>query len=98
MQELQFSYTDVIAVLSLITSLGALWRFAKEVNKPKNDLVKMVEDHERILNTRKERIKETRIRVDLALRSILALLDEEDKAKLAEIRERIIDFLTSENE
>lgn len=91
MQELRFSYGDVVAIISLVTSLAAVWRFAKEIRKPRTDLARMVEKHERMLNVRRENIESNRDRNSMALYCLMKMLEPD--ANIDEIREELIEFL-----
>lgn len=98
MQDFKLSYADLVTVLALITSLGAVWRLNRELRKPKDDLVRMVEKHERLLSIRQQRIIGNRKRADMALRCVIELLDAEERADLTRIRGKLMDFLAMEDE
>lgn len=74
MQELNFSYGDLITILALITSLGSVWRLNKEVRKPKEDMARMVEENHRLLNQRKEVLSEIDRRSRMALECCIHLM------------------------
>lgn len=93
MQDLQFNLGDILAIFSLLTSLNAIFRIAKEIRQPKTELVRMVEDHERIIHTRKDRIKDNRQRADMAIRCIIDILDAECHGDLVETKKMLMDFL-----
>lgn len=56
MQELKFSYGDIVTLLALLTSLGSVWHFSRELKKPREDLKALAEENRRILEERERRI------------------------------------------
>lgn len=75
MQELKFSYGDVITIIALITSLGSVWRLNRDLAKPREETRAMVEEHHRILSLRKDEIRRVERKADIALRACLHLLN-----------------------
>lgn len=86
-----------MAVLTLIASLGTVWRLDREIRKPKQDLNAMVKQHDRVINGRITLIMQNRRRCDMALRCIMDILDAKDFGQLDDTKQRLIDFLMEED-
>lgn len=98
MNDLNFSYSDFLALFTLVLTIGNMWRLAKEIRKPKQDLTEMVEDHHRLLEYRKEELEKIEKKADLSLRSVFHLMNyaadleskDELKAALKDLQQEII--------
>ncbi len=78
MQELRFSYTDVVTLLALITSVGAVWRLNKELRAPHRELAETVAENRRLLQERAEILKRIDMKATAALKAVILIADGKD--------------------
>lgn len=92
MQELRFTYSDVVTLIAFILSLGSLWELRREIKKPREEESRMVREHHRILTMRKDEIRRVEHKCDLALHADFQILDYLQKEQAEEITKALQDL------
>lgn len=68
---------QILGICAFITALWGVWKIVKEIKKPKEDLVAMVELHDKLLKKDNERLKEMETSNKLILQCLLIIINHD---------------------
>ncbi len=75
--ELVFTSTQLIGVCTLVTSIWAVFKIVKEINKPNEELKVLVDKHSEMLDNDNKRLNKTDEDMKMILRSLYVILEHE---------------------
>lgn len=88
---------QIMGVCALIASLWGIWLIVKEIKKPSSDLKRKVEEHDRLLNSDNNRLKDIEESNRMMLQSLLVIINHNITGngieKMKETRDQLQDFL-----
>ena len=95
--EFTISSEQILYVCGFIASVWGVIKIYKEWQKPKNDLIEMVESHEALLKKYDERLKGIETTDKLALQSLLVIINHDITGngidQLKNVRDDLQEFL-----
>lgn len=95
--ELVFTSTQLIGVCTLVTSIWAVFKIVKEINKPNEELKVLVDKHSEMLDNDNKRLNKTDEDMKMILRSLYAILEHETTGNhvhdMEKTKEELNDYL-----
>ena len=88
---------QIMGFCSLVAALWGIWLIVKEVKKPGSDLKKKVEEHDRLLSSDNNRLKDIEESNRMMLQSLLVIINHNITGngieKMKETRDQLQEFL-----
>lgn len=87
----------IIWFCGLVTAIYGVYKIVKELKKPSSDIKKKVEEHERILTSDDDRLKDIEESNKMMLQSLLVIINHNITGngveRMKEIRDQLQEFL-----
>ena len=88
---------QIMGFCSLVAALWGIWLIVKEIKKPGSDLKRKVEEHDRLLNSDDNRLKDIEESNRMMLQSLLVIINHNITGngieKMKETRDQLQEFL-----
>lgn len=88
---------QILGFCAFVGAIWGVWKIIKEIKKPKDDLVEMVELHDRLLKKDNERLKEMETSNKLILQCLLIIINHDITGngidKMKQTRDELQEYL-----
>ena len=88
---------QIMGFCSLVAALWGIWLIVKEIKKPGSDLKRKVEEHDRLLNSDDNRLKDIEESNRMMLQSLFVIINHNITGngieKMKETRDQLQEFL-----
>lgn len=95
--ELTITSEQILGFCALITALWGVWKIVKEIKKPGDDLVAMVNLHDQLLKKDNERLKDMETSNKMILQCLLIIINHDITGngieKMKETRDELQEYL-----